>query len=488
MREVMVSRFLALLGILCLIQCPLTATFELFDVGGPPQRGPQGAQGHQEARPGDSAARGAEQGGGGKESGAPPRRPPPSGMSAAINQQRNKLLAMASVSHWPGGEDSGKVVRHPDGRIEYVIWSAAPGQQLPQGGLPAGPLQPVQPRPKEQKPSAKPEPVPEPEPQPRQPEPSPPKTGFHDFGDLAGPIRLSNTRGAQEGAGARPQTAGAANGAAAASDAADDGPLPTSKLGSVRLAILLPGSRGTVHLAQQSEILPLITSGAQWGMHVEPMYSGEDVPLAQARNRLLARAMASEGAFTHFLFVDPHVRFAARDVARMVLHNRDVLCGVYPRRSVDWARVVEHARRDAAASVEQVVARGLAYPVRVEGEKGTGRVNVVRGLTPCAECGAGFLMVKRHAVATMQRELPHLRVEGRGGGDEVYRLFDAEPDGEEEVVDGSTFVRRYVALGGRVFADLEVKLRSAAEVDLPGWPLEGVIDVGAGALREDHDS
>ena len=59
--------------------------------------------------------------------------------------------------------------------------------------------------------------------------------------------------------------------------------------------------------------------------------------ITRARNGL-AKAFLDTDC-THLFFVDADIRFQAQDVIRMLNAEKEVICGIYPKKEVNWDTV-----------------------------------------------------------------------------------------------------------------------------------------------------
>ena len=63
--------------------------------------------------------------------------------------------------------------------------------------------------------------------------------------------------------------------------------------------------------------------------------------IPRARNGLANQFLKDESA-THLLFIDADIRFEADDVLKLLDADKDVICGIYPKKEINW-HTVRHA-------------------------------------------------------------------------------------------------------------------------------------------------
>ncbi len=106
-----------------------------------------------------------------------------------------------------------------------------------------------------------------------------------------------------------------------------------------------------------------------------------DSLVSRARNTLTARFLASDS--THLLFIDSDLIWGGEQVERLVKHNRDVVAGLYCKKSEGVAQLVmnKHAHQ------EQIV---------IDSD----------GVADVAYVGTGFMLIKRDVLVQMQQANP----------------------------------------------------------------------------------
>lgn len=123
--------------------------------------------------------------------------------------------------------------------------------------------------------------------------------------------------------------------------------------------------------------------------------------ITRARNSLAKDFLATE--CTHLMFIDADIGFDAHDIVRMVHADKDIICGIYPKKEINWV--------DVASAVAQGVP-----PQQLSQYTGAFVVNLVgnakeaRGglYTPIeiANGGTGFMLIKREVFEGLIGKVP----------------------------------------------------------------------------------
>jgi len=158
--------------------------------------------------------------------------------------------------------------------------------------------------------------------------------------------------------------------------------------------------------------------------------------VSRARNSLVAKFLANPEA-THLMFVDADIAFNPDDVLRLVLHNKGVVCGAYPMKSIPnryVLNIVENARHEDP-------------------------------LYEVSTSGTGFMLIKREVIEDMISKMPELKHKdsvGLGAKYEpfMYALFDTMIDEHQHYLSEDwTFCKRVREVcGTRVWIDTNIKL------------------------------
>lgn len=202
------------------------------------------------------------------------------------------------------------------------------------------------------------------------------------------------------------------------------------------------------------------------GLHVELV--GGDALITRARSALAAKFLASEA--THLLFIDADIAFQPDQVFRLVNAGREVVGGVYPTKSIDWAKArtaVTNRHRDLLASSVGYVVRFIPNATNsVEVDNG--------GFGEVAYVGTGFLMLQRSAVQKVCDAHPELRAKlGDMGGrlvPDAVMIFESmiEPETGQHLSEDYAFCRRWRDLGGAVYADFQSRFTHVGPMAFAG--------------------
>lgn len=125
--------------------------------------------------------------------------------------------------------------------------------------------------------------------------------------------------------------------------------------------------------------------------------------LIQRGRNLLAHQFMQNEAATHLLFVDADIKFNAADIVHMLRADKDIICGIYPKKEINW-HTVEKAVKEGVP-VDQLKNKTGSMVVNLVGYDGEVTVPMHEPLE-IWNGGTGFMLIKKEVMLKMQEHLP----------------------------------------------------------------------------------
>lgn len=119
--------------------------------------------------------------------------------------------------------------------------------------------------------------------------------------------------------------------------------------------------------------------------------------IQRARNALAKKFLQSEA--THLMFIDSDIRFDPRQIPPMIDADVDVICGIYPKKEINW-QTVEQAVKDGVP-VDQLKWRTGSLVVNLVGYSSSVTVPIDKPVE-IWNGGTGFMLIKREVLEGMQ--------------------------------------------------------------------------------------
>ena len=184
--------------------------------------------------------------------------------------------------------------------------------------------------------------------------------------------------------------------------------------------------------------------------------------ITRARNAL-TNAFLKHSEATHLLFIDADIHFNPQDVLRLLAEDKDIICGIYPKKEINWN------------SVEKAVQNGVPIS-ELKNHTGSFVVNLVDYIgevtVPVDEPveifngGTGFMLIKREVFEQMKDNVPFYLndVADLGGSmqqqEQITEFFatSIEPETGRLLSEDYHFCYNWRKLGGKVYAAPYCKL------------------------------
>jgi hypothetical protein len=231
-------------------------------------------------------------------------------------------------------------------------------------------------------------------------------------------------------------------------------------MADIQLVVATPcfgGQVSSIYAASLFKLQIALRSYADIKLKLEMQQN--DALITRARANLVA-AFLDDPAATHLLFIDADIGFEPEQVLRLIACGADVCAGVYPIKRIDWEKV----RQTLAAGLPEPSAAALHYVLEVEDPN---RVETRGEFVRVRYAGTGFLMIRRPALEKMCERYQSLRFradhnygDALAGSAHRVALFDCMIDPETGVYQSEDFAfcRRWIDMGGEIWADLASRL------------------------------
>lgn len=211
------------------------------------------------------------------------------------------------------------------------------------------------------------------------------------------------------------------------------------------------------------------TQANKIGMRIQTM--GNESLITRARNTIVSMMMDEKDyVATHLLFVDADIGFSWKNVERLLCADKDVACGIYPRKHLYLEKMKQILEDYPNATPDDLEARALGYNVNFDDPSNLKGEN---GFFPVQEAATGMMLVKREVFRTMMKRFPERKYESDQivngqyfKSDNCYDLFAVGPyntpkDGKSQIrylSEDYYFSRLWQECGGEIWADLAMPL------------------------------
>ena len=126
------------------------------------------------------------------------------------------------------------------------------------------------------------------------------------------------------------------------------------------------------------------------------------------------------------MFIDADISWVPYDIVRMVRAKKDVICGVYPKKEINWLEV--HAAVLRGVPPEDLHTYTGSFVINTIGQKSaTGNINEP---IEVEKAGTGFMLISREVIEDLSNKVPsytndmYAVVNADIGQVEIANLFD----------------------------------------------------------------
>ena len=246
-----------------------------------------------------------------------------------------------------------------------------------------------------------------------------------------------------------------------------------------KIIIGTPCYGGQLHVGYFQSMMELAVNFTKLGINFELMSIGNESLIPRARNGIVAKFMASDEA-THLLFIDADITFSWVSVIKLLLADKELSGGCYPKKMLNWTKLKHHIKETPDIEDNMLLAKSLDYvfnPVYFkEGDKLMAQVE--NNMVKVKDIGTGFMMIKKCVIETMIYKFPELQYKNNVAGyhgdnsieDYFYTLFDTVIDEDSKVYlsEDYLFCKRWIECGGDLWLDLSTNLNHTGTMDYRG--------------------
>lgn len=177
---------------------------------------------------------------------------------------------------------------------------------------------------------------------------------------------------------------------------------------STKLFISTPCYDAMMTMQYTTSILNLVTFLNQYKIDFVIDFTGNESLIPRARNHALGKFMDSD--CTHLFFIDADIEFKPQAVMDLILYNKDVACGSYPKKTYNWSRFM-HSMQNEQNSKESLDSRGLdfAYNAMCDSDNKVIQDDNKKFIR-AKHASTGFMMIQRNIVEKLYKKHTELEI------------------------------------------------------------------------------
>ena len=233
-------------------------------------------------------------------------------------------------------------------------------------------------------------------------------------------------------------------------------PITQPKVKSILVATPMYGGMCTGHYT----IALMNSINTLKGLQVETLLASlmNESLIPRARNELV-RLFLNETQCSHIMFIDADMYFNDQAIATLYKADKDVACGIYPKKELDWDKVSLAASKGKAdlPNYSSSFVLNLPHDVKKIEPDADGMVEVRHG-------GTGFMLIKREVFEKLAPHVPEYRAstkqneKGEFVRPLVKQFFDTSIDETGCLLsEDYHFCALWRKHGGKVYANTKLK-------------------------------
>lgn len=236
---------------------------------------------------------------------------------------------------------------------------------------------------------------------------------------------------------------------------------------SNKIFIGTPCYGGMISVNYFKSCIRLMTEAAKHNAQLQFGTIGNESLVTRARNTLVQLFMDDKDHYTHLMFIDADIAFNPKTIFRMLEYDKEIITGVYPRKTIDWRKVKKRILKDPNISEDDLHAYGLEYNLNV---KNRDHIEVQNGFIEVLDGATGFMLIKRSVFEKMAKAYPNLKFQpDQHLGEPHEKKYDhhdkskwnfaffdtmVDPDSKRYLSEDFAFCRLWQKIGGTVYADI----------------------------------
>ena len=176
--------------------------------------------------------------------------------------------------------------------------------------------------------------------------------------------------------------------------------------------------------------------------------------ITRARNALAHQFLKTD--CTHLMFIDADIRFNANDVIPMINADKDIICGIYPKKEINWYSVRKAI--EGGVSNDELKWYTGAFVVNLANYSGETTVPVNEPVE-IWNGGTGFMLIKREVFEKLADTVPSYindvnDLAGNLKAEKILEFFatSIEPETNRLLSEDYHFCRIWRQAGGTVWA------------------------------------
>lgn len=169
----------------------------------------------------------------------------------------------------------------------------------------------------------------------------------------------------------------------------------------VMLFVATPMYGGVCHGTYATSMMRMAPTFTQSGVGFVFAHMMNESLITRARNSLSADFLDTE--CTHLMFIDSDIGFDPTDIIHMIAADKDIICGLYPKKEINWHQVIDAV--NAGTPAHELHDYTGVFVMNAIDHAGQVHVKLNEPIE-IANGGTGFMLIKREVFEGLADTVP----------------------------------------------------------------------------------
>ena len=234
----------------------------------------------------------------------------------------------------------------------------------------------------------------------------------------------------------------------------------------------MPLYEGNISHVTLTGIIDLIQWFSSKNIEYKFYFISKDSLVSRARNTIVTKFLDDEDfSGTHLFFLDADIGFSHKNFERLLDYNKDLVCGVYPTKGINWERLKTLDNKTVKPQ------NLMNYNVNFIDPS---NIKLDNGFTEVKEGATGFMLIKKEVFLKLKDNYSDLKFTPRpssilSGSENCYDFFKVGNYKDKKgnvnyLSEDFYFSTLWRDIGGKIFADLTSELSHLGKFSFYGSP------------------
>ena len=240
----------------------------------------------------------------------------------------------------------------------------------------------------------------------------------------------------------------------------------------IRIYVAIPAYGGMISVRTAMGLLNFHSWAIKKNIVVYTQMLMNESLITRARNELVADMLGNDFNATHLLFIDADIGFNYKNIERLLMKDKEIVCGVYPLKDIYWDLARDALKDDPDISPLELERNSLRYAVNFYDDK---KIDLENGYAVVKDAATGMMLVKREVFDKLIKSYPERKydyaLKGKKNLKYTYDFFSVGVFKELDnnyLSEDYYFSRLWQKIGGEIWVDLHSPLTHTGNYTFKG--------------------